>query len=480
MKPSSNRPPLLLKAMALGRSRRLVRAGSALGLASVTLLSAGLVASANRPMTARILDFHGSGSNFWIRSSSGARADSVTRQAEIYDGGSLSVPDRNHWASFGFFGGDQRYRGLLVKTYDWGIYTFACRIQGHHIVGWSGSNGRPCSRGDHGIQIQRARADNSAGNPISRLLDFAKQASSISDLSIEPGEQLTLIRTQQSANNAAAVTVEVFQGSVDIEAPNLPQSGSVVAGQKYSSPSGTITPFNASAEANTCEMLRFLNPFYWSAENTPEEIRRPMADQLRQYREALGVSGQSPNLPGLEQGVVDEMNRARTNPALYAELLAERRQYFRGNRLELPGQVPLVTNEGSAAYDEAIAFLRATRTLPPLTASAGLSQAAQDLVAVQTREGGIGHGTGATDMSNRLARHGTVGCASGENVSYGSGNARDVVIQLIVDDGLPSRKHREIMFNPDFQVTGAACGSHPQWRSMCAITYANGYLEAGR
>jgi uncharacterized protein YkwD len=52
-----------------------------------------------------------------------------------------------------------------------------------------------------------------------------------------------------------------------------------------------------------------------------------------------------------------------------------------------------------------------------------------------------------------------------------------VVIALIIDDGLRSRKHRNNIFNPAFNYAGAAFGPHARYRIVCSIDFAAGYVE---
>jgi uncharacterized protein YkwD len=155
-------------------------------------------------------------------------------------------------------------------------------------------------------------------------------------------------------------------------------------------------------------------------------------------------------LTPLEQSIIDEMNLARQNPEFYADLLIERRQHYNGVILAIPGQVHLLTEEGVAAVDEAIAFLQAVEPLPPLDISTGMSKAAADHAA-DLAPGRFGHiGSDGRLPAHRVNEYGTWDGRMGENISYGSETARDFVLELIIDDGVPSRGHRETMFHPDY------------------------------
>jgi uncharacterized protein YkwD len=65
----------------------------------------------------------------------------------------------------------------------------------------------------------------------------------------------------------------------------------------------------------------------------------------------------------------------------------------------------------------------------------------------------------------------------GENVEYGGETGREVVINMMVDDGVPGRGHRKNLFDADFGVAGVACGTHSVYRRMCAVNFAGEYFE---
>jgi len=190
-----------------------------------------------------------------------------------------------------------------------------------------------------------------------------------------------------------------------------------------------------------------------------------------------GVTDSTFALP-IELEIVVELNLARTQPAAYIEILKEYRGFIKGNYLERPGEITVVLNEGVKAVDQAIAFLQKQKPIPPLALSKGLSLAARDHARDQGKTGQTGHtGSDKSTMGQRIERYGQWQSTAGENIAYGGETARDMVIQLIVDDGVPSRGHRANIFNASFMVVGVAFGTHPGYRTLCVQDFAGGYTE---
>jgi len=75
--------------------------------------------------------------------------------------------------------------------------------------------------------------------------------------------------------------------------------------------------------------------------------------------------------------VVQEMSDMRVRPKAYAKHLREMRDFFEGTLWKRPGRVPLRTDEGVAALDEAISFLETVRPVGPLRFNEGLARAAR-------------------------------------------------------------------------------------------------------
>jgi uncharacterized protein YkwD len=59
----------------------------------------------------------------------------------------------------------------------------------------------------------------------------------------------------------------------------------------------------------------------------------------------------------------------------------------------------------------------------------------------------------------------------GENISYGSAKGHDAVLQLAIDDGVPSRGHRTNIFKPDYAEVGPCEGPHKGYRNMAVGIY---------
>ena len=181
----------------------------------------------------------------------------------------------------------------------------------------------------------------------------------------------------------------------------------------------------------------------------------------------------APRGRGLEAQVLERINYARQNPRAYAEELREFRRYFDGDLVYEPGNPNGVyTREGVSAVDEAIDFLERQAPLPPLGRGDLLALAAQDHAMDQGEAGATGHSSrdGAGPGERVRRRGGDI--YVGESISYGMADAGAVVRQLIVDDGVPGRGHRTLLFQNDFRFAGVGCGAHRRYGHLCVVDLA--------
>jgi uncharacterized protein YkwD len=181
------------------------------------------------------------------------------------------------------------------------------------------------------------------------------------------------------------------------------------------------------------------------------------------------------------RAVLDETNLCRANPRSYAQKLERLLGYFRGSTIYAPGSsCGLMTQEGPNAVREAIQVLNRTAALGALEWRDGLARAAQDHCEDIGATGAFSHDSSdGSSMSDRVAKYGEWQTTCGENISFGSNTAEDIVISLIVDDGVPSRGHRNNILNRAFGTSGVGFAKHRTMRQVCTIDYAGGYIDHG-
>eukprot|EP01059_Diplonema_ambulator_P013693 TRINITY_DN24263_c0_g1_i1.p1 TRINITY_DN24263_c0_g1~~TRINITY_DN24263_c0_g1_i1.p1 ORF type:complete len:593 (+),score=64.53 TRINITY_DN24263_c0_g1_i1:193-1971(+) len=198
---------------------------------------------------------------------------------------------------------------------------------------------------------------------------------------------------------------------------------------------------------------------------------KPTADDIK----GTGASMLSP----LEHQIFHELNEARTAPATYATYIAAYAQNIDENNFYCdPSGQKIILNEGKPAYTEAIAFLESVTPRQPFSeVPSGLQKAARDH-ADDSKSGLVGHtGTDGSTLIDRVSRYGTVAGSMAENVSFGRDTARGILIQLIVDEGVPGRGHRTNIFEPTFTAVGIAAGPHATYRDCCVLDFASTYTE---
>ena len=157
---------------------------------------------------------------------------------------------------------------------------------------------------------------------------------------------------------------------------------------------------------------------------------------------------------GLEPALLAEINWVRAHPGAYADRLREAPE--------------------SAATDEAIDFLERREPAPPLQLNAGLAISAAGHAADQGEHGSFTHtGSDGSSAGERMHRAGVWAGMMAEEMSAGQQSADDVVRQLIVDEGVPGRGHRNDLMDPFLKQAGVACAAHPVYGVICVIDLAS-------
>lgn len=189
----------------------------------------------------------------------------------------------------------------------------------------------------------------------------------------------------------------------------------------------------------------------------------------------------------LQRQVIDELNFARTRPQAYIEGLVAYRATIQG-RYALktvegpygPYTVRTRLSEGASAVDKAIAFLKKQAPIAPMAGDAKLVAAARRFADEQSRSGKWGHESAdGSDLSDRIAQDGTRRNFNAETIMYGKSSAHDIVMHLIIDDGVRDRSHRDVIFDSDLTLAGTVCRPHPRWM-ICVGEYSSNEPESMR
>jgi len=209
-----------------------------------------------------------------------------------------------------------------------------------------------------------------------------------------------------------------------------------------------------------------------------QEIRKPVeniaADSVKQTQPQPAKTVLSP----LEIAVAVEINQARSNPQKFIAILEDYRKYMTGNVLALPNKVKLQMIEGLPAIDDAISDLKKMTKFDSLEVSGGLSKVARrHLTDLQENPKLKHYGKDGSDLEKRLQQVGFAGNAVAENISYRVDTALEVVLNMIIDDGIKSRSHRKNIFSPTFKLFGIACGAAKDKTTLCVAEFADTFKE---
>lgn len=184
-------------------------------------------------------------------------------------------------------------------------------------------------------------------------------------------------------------------------------------------------------------------------------------------------------LSPIEKEIVYEINLFRSNPAEYAQkYIAPLAKLYKGKLLYYPNDKPLLTKEGVRALNECVRDLKKAPPIPIVYPSLGLTLAAEDHVKDQSKTGRLGHsGSDRSNSRDRMERYGDWKVLIAENIAYGGISARQVIIYLLIDDGIRDRGHRQNFLRPEFKTVGVAAGNHPVYDNMYVMDFAGSFID---
>ena len=98
------------------------------------------------------------------------------------------------------------------------------------------------------------------------------------------------------------------------------------------------------------------------------------------------------------------------------------------------------------------------------------------MVQGQGPTGATGHtGPDGSTMRTRIERHMKWESTIGENIQYNSQTPLEALLSLVIDDGVPSRGHRNNIFSTRFYYMGAATGMHSRFQSMTVTDFSGAW-----
>jgi uncharacterized protein YkwD len=200
-----------------------------------------------------------------------------------------------------------------------------------------------------------------------------------------------------------------------------------------------------------CLILLLALPLPLSAQTNPWQAWD--VDVLR----SLNTGAESEYLNEEEKKVILFMNMARHDGPLFAETFLN--FYMQENHLEKN------SNTKSLLRD-----LKKTFDLVPLMPEQDLTAIAQGHALKSGEIGTTGHNGFKKRFEPLMGNPYT---HVGENCSYGYEQAIDIVISLLIDEGVKELGHRHNILAPDFNSIGIAIRPHRSYRINCVMDFGS-------
>ena len=182
----------------------------------------------------------------------------------------------------------------------------------------------------------------------------------------------------------------------------------------------------------------------------------------------------------LEKQIFLLHNELRTNPKSFLSKLHSCLNHFKDKIYHKPDEEPIQTYEGISAVKEAINFLKNQNPVHELTLNKDITQACRDHINDIGPKGLTNHeGSKRSNIGERIEKYCEWDGATAENLDFGFKKAENILLNMIIDDGVKERFQRINLFNPEFNIIGIAAGPHKEYGICVAIGYCKGVRTLG-
>jgi uncharacterized protein YkwD len=186
------------------------------------------------------------------------------------------------------------------------------------------------------------------------------------------------------------------------------------------------------------------------------------------------------NYEEIEDKLFEEHNKLRQDPQSYIPKLKDCLNHFREKIYHQPGEEPIQTYEGKDGIEDAIKFLKSQQSLPPLTYNKQIAKACKDHVIDIGPKGLTTHeGSDGKNFTDRIEKYCEWDGSAAESIDFGFKKPENIIINLLVDDGVSGRYQRRNLFLPEINFIGIGAGHHKDYGICVCIGYLKGIRALG-
>ena len=182
----------------------------------------------------------------------------------------------------------------------------------------------------------------------------------------------------------------------------------------------------------------------------------------------------------IEKEIFNSHNVCRNNPFSYIMKLKEITNYFKDKTYQHPYEDAIMTYEGADSIEDAISFLKALKPCGPLKYSEDISKACRDHAEDIGSNGLMSHeGSDGTNITDRIERYCEWDGIVAENLDFGFRIGENVIMNMIIDDGVKERPQRKNIFSKEFNYIGIGVSPHTIYGICVVIGYAKNIRKIG-